>query len=97
MRGQRQYLVKWKGYTDEHNTWEPKKNLEGALRLLREFQEGVTRAAQKVLRTGQEAEFPKEQLLEHSSTSLLLQGHSTTGVDYSLLDPDFLRKYFSPV
>lgn len=31
------YLVKWKGYTSKHNTWEPKKNLSGASELIKQF------------------------------------------------------------
>ena len=29
-RNQLQYLVKWKGFTSEHNTWEPKDNVKNA-------------------------------------------------------------------
>ncbi len=32
------YLVKWKGYGPEDNTWEPKKNLANADALLRAFE-----------------------------------------------------------
>lgn len=32
------YLVKWKGYDDSDNTWEPRKNLTHAAELLKEFE-----------------------------------------------------------
>ena len=35
-KGQR-YLVKWEGYGEGHNTWEPLKNLEGCGNLLQEY------------------------------------------------------------
>ena len=33
-KGARQFLIKWEGYGDEGNTWEPEANLEGARRLV---------------------------------------------------------------
>ncbi|KAL2165380.1 hypothetical protein VTH06DRAFT_678 [Thermothelomyces fergusii] len=38
------YLVKWKGYPASENTWEPKKNLGGALDLVREFEAAKKKA-----------------------------------------------------
>ncbi|KAK0669318.1 hypothetical protein QBC41DRAFT_364796 [Cercophora samala] len=32
------FLVKWKGYPESENTWEPKSNLKGAEELVREFE-----------------------------------------------------------
>lgn len=32
------YLVKWKGYKDKENTWEPKSNLAHATDLLEEYE-----------------------------------------------------------
>jgi hypothetical protein len=32
----RQYLIKWKGYADAHNSWEPEENVN-ALELVKEF------------------------------------------------------------
>ena len=42
MSGVEKYLIWWKGFTAEGNTWERKKNLENAKELIEEFeQEGV--------------------------------------------------------
>ena len=37
-----EYLVKWKGYNNYENTWEPLTNLTRAQRLVQEFEERVT-------------------------------------------------------
>jgi hypothetical protein len=36
-RNQRQYLIKWEGYTDADNSWEPEKNLERAQEIIKDF------------------------------------------------------------
>ena len=38
VRGKVHYLVKWEGYSDKHNSWEPESNvLPGAERLVERF------------------------------------------------------------
>ncbi|ELR10361.1 hypothetical protein GMDG_08737 [Pseudogymnoascus destructans 20631-21] len=37
LRGQDYFLVKWKGYPTSNNTWEPKRNLKNASKLILEF------------------------------------------------------------
>jgi len=39
-RGKTKYLVKWKGYTAEENTWEGLENLKNAGRKIEEFEKG---------------------------------------------------------
>jgi hypothetical protein len=48
------YLVKWKGYPTADNTWEPKKNLAGAMGLVREFDTTTKKAT-----TGMKAKVTK--------------------------------------
>ena len=36
-RGKLEYLVKWSGYTDDYNTWEPKTNLDNATEAMADF------------------------------------------------------------
>jgi Chromo (CHRromatin Organisation MOdifier) domain len=35
--GRLEFLVHWKGYPDEDNTWEPEKHLENAPQVVKQF------------------------------------------------------------
>lgn len=38
-KGKYMYLVKWEGYNNDHNTWEPEKNLTNCKKILKQFSE----------------------------------------------------------
>ena len=48
-RGRSEYLVSWKEFGLEHNSWEPERNLKGAQRLISQFnrQKSLIRSTQK--------------------------------------------------
>ena len=48
VRGKDKFLVWWKGFTAEGDTWESRKNLENAGDLLKEFEEEYKRDHRKV-------------------------------------------------
>ena len=47
-RGKLEYLVKWSGYTDDHNTWEPKSNLENSKEVINDFHKTNPSALRKL-------------------------------------------------
>ena len=44
-----QYLIKWKGFLEAHNSWEPKRNLGNASQLVKEFHDKNPRAIRRMV------------------------------------------------
>ena len=65
MRGVEKYLVRWKGFIVEHDTWERKEDLENTKEVLEEFKERMDaeiRKQEKLDRT-EEQDFRRGELL----------------------------------
>ena len=79
-RGRTKYLVKWKGYTAEENTWEELENLKNAMEKIEEFEkERFEKEIQRIrMKKGKEMklnpkaeEFRREELLGRYTAKLL--------------------------
>ena len=53
IRGVEKYLVRWKGFTVERDTWEKKENLENAAELIEEFEWGEVEVRRQVEEEGE--------------------------------------------
>jgi len=50
VRGKEKFLVRWKGYTAEEDTWESRENLENAEELVKEFEREYGEEAEELRR-----------------------------------------------
>ena len=48
VRGKEKFLVQWKGYTAEGDTWESRENLKNAKKLVEEFEREYGKEAEEV-------------------------------------------------
>ena len=94
-RGKMKYLVEWKGYTAEENTWEGLENLKNAMKKIEEFKKGrFEEEIQRIrLRKGKEMklnleaeEFRRGELPGRYMVKLLY------GWDDKNFDKEYLRK-----
>jgi len=75
VRGKEKFLVQWKGYTAEADTWESRENLENAKELVEEFEREYGKEAEELRRQEleeEEKEFSHE--LPREFTAKLLYG-----------------------
>ena len=65
VRGIVKYLVQWKGFTAEHDSWEKKKNLENAKEVVAEFKGRMNTdiRRQEKLEEVEERDFKRGELL----------------------------------
>ena len=94
-RGKTRYLVKWKGYTTEGNTWEGLKNLKNVIEKIEEFEKGrfkeeiqrIRIKKEKEIKLNPEAEeFRRGELLERYTAKLLYRW------DDKKFDKEYLKK-----
>jgi hypothetical protein len=72
-----QYLVKWKGYTEEHNMWEPVENVTNAQAVINNFHHSHP-AAPRHLHSLDLFQFrPIENFMEISATVMSRLDHKT--------------------
>ena len=76
VQGKDKYLVQWKDFTAESNTWEGIENLENAKKLVEEFEKGYENKRRKIRRqeSYEEKNIGEEFSLENSQQESYTDG-----------------------
>ena len=91
-RGKTRYLVKWKGYTTEENTWEGLKNLKNVIEKIEEFEKGRFKEEIQRIRIKKEKEIKLNPEAEEFRRGELL-GRYTAKLLYRWDDKKFDKEY----
>ena len=83
MRGVEKYLIRWKGFTAEGDTWERRENLKNAEELIEEFEKGGVEVRQQ---EGEEREYKRMELPGKYTAKLLY------GWDDRKFEEEYLNK-----
>ena len=83
IRGVDKYLIRWKGFTAEGDTWEKKENLKNAEELIEEFEKGKVVVRREV---EEEGEYKRMELLGKYTAKLLY------GWDDRRFEEEYLNK-----
>ena len=83
MRGVEKYLIRWKGFTAEGDTWERRENLKNADELIEEFEKGGVEVRQQ---EGEEREYKRMELPGKYTAKLLY------GWDDRKFEEEYLNK-----
>jgi len=88
MRGVEKYLVQWKGFTVEGDTWERRENLKNAEELIKEFEQGgiEVRQQEKIEKKKEVDKYRRMKLLEKYTAKLLY------GWDNKKFEDEYLKK-----
>ena len=70
-RGVAKYLIQWKGFTAERDTWERKENLKNAEELIKEFEQREVVVRREVEEEGEVDEYKRIELPEKYTAKLL--------------------------
>jgi len=88
IRGVEKYLVQWKGFTAEEDTWERKENLKNAEKALEEFEERISAEVRRQERIDmtEERDFRRGELLGKFTVRMLY------GWDDGKFEEEYLKK-----
>jgi hypothetical protein len=82
-----QYLVRWKGFSEVHDSWEPKRNLDNASLKIKEFHDKNPKAIRQMVINPQEVTMESSPLPDLSSLCTQFENLSLMSLHYSSPSP----------